>query len=300
MVEGRPRRVTVLGSLFLIGVSLSTARPAAADFATCVDANASAQGLQHQGKFTAARAQLRVCVDASCPDVVRTDCAQRQEELERLQPTIVFDVQDSAHQDVVQVDISVDGQKVADKVDGLALRVDPGVHTFSFEAPGHVVTTTELVIHEGEKLRTARVVLIEPAAGPPPAALGPAPSSSGHKQRVAGVVTGAVGVAGVALGSVFGLLASSALSKSRTECSSPTMCPQHPGAVSDYQNASTDGTVSTVGFIAGAVLVGGGVTLFLTARSAAPARSALGSTPTLALAPSVDARAAALWLLGTF
>jgi hypothetical protein len=267
-----------------------------------VDANAAAQGLQHQGKFTAARAQLRVCVDPSCPDIVRTDCAQRQEELERLQPTIVFDVQDTAHHDVVQVDISVDGQKVADKVDGLALRVDPGVHTFSFEAPGHIVTTTELVIHEGEKLRTERIFLTEPPAGTPsgPAPLGLAPSASGRNQRVAGVVTGAVGVAGVAIGSVFGLLASSALSKSRNECASATICTQHSAAVSNYQSASTDGTVSTVGFIAGAVLVGGGVTLFLTARSTAPARSALGSAPTLALAPSVDARAAALWLLGTF
>ena len=69
---------------------LCVSPPAAADFAQCADATAAAQVLQREGRFTAARGQLRLCVDTSCPGVVRADCAQRQEELERLQPTIIW------------------------------------------------------------------------------------------------------------------------------------------------------------------------------------------------------------------
>jgi len=303
MIEGVQRRARAVGWLVLGG--LCVAPSAAADFAQCADANASAQVLQRAGKFTAARVELRKCVDASCPDVVRADCAQRQEELERLQPTILFDVKDPGHHDVIQVSISIDGQKVADKVDGLAIRVDPGPHSFSFGAPGHPVTTAEFVIHEGEKLRNERIVLVEPADGAPPAVpvVAPPPGSAWNTQRVAAVVGGAVGVAGVAVGAIFGIMASSALSKSKTECASaaPGGCSNHGAAVSDYQSASTDGTVSTAAFIAGGVLVAAGVTLFFTAPSRTPAApAALRPAPTLAIVPAVDAHTATLWLQGTF
>jgi hypothetical protein len=302
MAHGFLRRGAVLGSWVLLGLSVS--RPAGADFTKCADADASAQALQHEGKLTAARVQLRACVDPSCPDVIRTDCAQRQEEIERLQPTVLFDIKDEAHHDVVQVGISLDGQKVADQVNGLGIPVDPGVHTFTFASPGHPVTSAQFVIREGEKLRKETIVLLEPAGAPPPPPPAPLaleqPRSSGHTLKVVAVVGGGVGVVGVALGSIFGLMASSALSKSRTECESAGACSDHAVAVNDYQSATTYGTSSTVAFIAGGALLAGGVTLFFTAPSSAPSPSALRPAPTFAIVPRVDARTGVLLLRGSF
>jgi hypothetical protein len=302
MSSGLLRRQAAFGSWILLALSVS--RPAAADFTKCADADASAQALQHEGKLAAARVQLRACVDPSCPDVIRTDCAQRQEEIERLQPTVLFDIKDEGHHDVVQVSISLDGQKVADQVNGLGIPVDPGVHTFTFASPGHPITSAQFVIHEGEKLRKEPIVLVEPAGAPPPP-VPPAPlvleppRSSGHTLKVVAITSGGVGIVGIAMGSIFGLLASSALSKSKAECESSAACSDHGAAVSEYQNATTYGTVSTVAFIAGGALLAGGVTLFFTAPSSAPS-SALRSAPAFAIAPGVDARSGVLLLRGSF
>jgi hypothetical protein len=300
----------VAGSLAL--AALAWTHPAAADFTKyqCVDANVAAQSLEHAGKFTGARAQLTVCADASCPEVVRTDCALRQEDLERRQPTLVFDVRDEAQHDLVQVSVWMDGQKIADRSDGIAIPVDPGAHTFAFQAPGHPGTSVALVIREGEKQRTERVVLVEPAGAVPvplaaPVTTTPPPASPqgdhGRLQRTLGISAGAVGLSGIVAGSVLGLLASSALSKSRTECASSASCADHGQAVTNYQTATSEGAGSTAAFIAGGVFLAGGVTLFFTAftpRSTAPTATAPGAS--LALVPGVELHGGALLLQGTF
>ena len=43
--------------------------------AECIQANTDAQDARRDGKFADSRAQLRKCADASCPGIVRDDCA---------------------------------------------------------------------------------------------------------------------------------------------------------------------------------------------------------------------------------
>jgi hypothetical protein len=57
----------------------------------------------------------------------------------------------------------------------------------------------------------------------------------------------------------------------------------------------TDGAISTVGFIAGGVLLAGGVTLFFTAASGAERPSARAS-----LAPTFDSHGAGMAFAGRF
>lgn len=275
--------------------------------AQCAKANADGQALQLEGKLTAARAQLVACGDPSCPAIVRDDCAQRLNELERLQPTIVFDVKDATGVDVSAVSVTVDGQSLTDKLGGLALRVDPGEHTFVFTAAGHPAATRTFVLKEGEKDRQERIVLgasemapVVPTPAPPPATPAATPPAETTPQgmstmKILGLTAGGLGVAGVAVGSVFGVLTLSAASQQKTDCGSASSCSSHAQALSDHSAASTDGTVSTVSFVAGGVLLAVGAVLFLAAPSSSP-------TPTsgLVVVPGVGPGGGALSVLGEF
>jgi len=125
----------------------------------CVDANTKAQSLRRSRKLVAARAQLAICADPRCPAMVRDDCTQRVDELEKVQPTIVFDAKDGAGNDLSDVRVSMDGKPFVGKLDGTALAVDPGPHAFTFEVTGQPIVTRGFVLKEGEKLRRERIVI---------------------------------------------------------------------------------------------------------------------------------------------
>jgi hypothetical protein len=256
----------------------------------CVDSNAMAQSLRRQGRFAEARDRLRICVDAACPSLVRDDCTERLDELDRAQPTVVLNVKDSDGNDVIGVKLTVDGRVVAERLAGSAILLDPGAHTFVFEAAGWQPLSRRFVLMEGEKDRRERVMLI--AAPPAAAPSGPtsptteptdgpeskAADSGGGlgTRRVAAIAAAGVGVASVVTGAVFGLSASAAYDDQKRNCSSPTDCPNHQQALSDHATMQTDGTWSTVAFVAGGALIAGGAWLFFTGgRSASPPPSAM-------------------------
>ncbi len=110
-----------------------------------------------------------------------------------------------------------------------------------------------------------------------------------------GWITGGVGVAGLALGTIFGIMAMG--DKNGAHCDASGAC--DPGKLSDANSAAT---ISTVGFIAGGVLVAGGVALVLFGPSGntASAAPASGAGTTLKLAPLVGARDAGLLLGGSW
>ena len=265
----------------------------------CVDANTKAQSLRRDGKFAAAREQLTLCIDRSCPGIVRDDCTQRLDELERAQPTVVFDAKSAVGEDVVLVHVAVDGVRLADVLDGRALGVDPGQHVFTFEVPGQAPTTYRFVLKEGEKDRRERIVL---AGAPEPAASVTAPKAPepprGQTQRVAGLVLGAAGLAGIGVGAVFGLLTIHDWSSSKSECST-TSCTNanYQAAVSDHDRAETSSTIATAGFIAGGVLLATGVVAWLTSPSTG-AESA--PTASVRLAPALGPGLAGFAVTGRF
>jgi len=288
--------------------------PAIADMTKdqCIDANTQAQSLRRQGRLETARVQLQRCGDPACPVLLRDDCTRMTDELERAQPTILFDAKDGAGHDLVAVKVTVDGQPLADKLGGTALRVDPGVHAFTFTAEGQPSVTQTFVLKEGEKERRERIVI-----GPPPGATAPVPapvpagaplpgtalpstppdSSGGGMggRKILGLSVAGAGVAGIAVGSVFGLLTASAANQQKTDCASPTSCAHVGQATSDHSTAQTDGAISTVAFIAGgALLVGGAVLFFTGGRSSEPATSAL------VVAPGAGPGGGGVLLRGTF
>ena len=170
--------------LALITLATSTAallpRAARADApskAECVASHAESQRLRREGKLRAARDQLLVCANPACPQPVTVECVPWLGEVERAIPTVVFEARLADGSDAVDVTVSVDGVKVAEKLEGRALPVDPGAHLVRFESAtaAHPIER-RVVIAEGEKTRVVRAdfapaALLEPV--PPPA-----PSSS--------------------------------------------------------------------------------------------------------------------------
>jgi hypothetical protein len=252
--------------------------PAAAGVSAdqCIDANAAGQSLRRDGKFAQARAKLTICTDPACPQIIRSDCAQRIDELDRAQPTLVFDAKDVDGNDVLSVRVGSDGHVLTEKMTGVALAIDPGEHVFTFEAPGRPTVTRTFLVKEGDKDRRERVVFAG-AQMPPGVATaqvsmsaGPETGASGGgmgTQRVVGIVIGAAGLAGLAVSGVFGSLAWAAGNAQKNDCASSTSCQNRDTAVSDHQTATNDGAVSTVAFIAGGALLVTGAVIFLTGGS---------------------------------
>ncbi len=247
----------------------------------CASANEGAQSSRKEGKLRAARAQLLVCAAKSCPQVVRDDCAERLNDLDAATPSIVFTAKGANDADVTNVRVTMDGLPFADRLDGSAINVDPGMHTFELRADGYPPATTKLVIREGAKRRQEVVSLAVPPAKPPaPLAAsktGPSvalePPPSGGAQRTAAFVLGGVGMVGLGLGAFFGLRARATYNDASSHCPTSSSCDDR--GVTGGRDAHTEATVSTIAFAAGGTLLAGGVILYLTA----PRQGAVGLQP---------------------
>ena len=262
----------------------------------CVDANGRGQQFRRENKLSAARTEFRTCASPSCPAIVRDDCARRLDELDKVQPTIVFELKDAAGSDVSGVKVTVDGKPLTDRLDGAALPVDMGEHVFGFEVPDQPQFTRTLIIAEGEKLRHERIALggagapgstplLPPrsssneASAPSAAVTGSSTSEpviaggATRTQKTLGLVAAGAGIAAAALGAVFAGIASSQWTTAQRECPAYSECV--PSAVAERDGAARSATVSTVSFIAGGILFATGMTLFLTAPKANRASVAL-------------------------
>jgi hypothetical protein len=180
--------------------------------------------------------------------------------------------------DVPGLVVKRDGETVGRPGWGTPIPVDPGPHSIEASAPGRRSWQSQAVV-EGPAAKASIEVppLLEDKSAPVPAPPGPAaplpaatpaappPSSPGSTQRVLGVVTGVVGLGGIAVGSVFGLIAKGHQSDAGPHCNG-TVC--DTSGLSDLSDARSAATVSTIGFIAGGAVLAGGVVLYLVAPRA--------------------------------
>ncbi len=179
----------------------------------------------------------------------------------------------------------------------VALPVDPGAHVITVTAPGRDSKTTTITLREGE----ARTFLAEP--GPPAAnananadanANASANANANATFRTVGLITGAVGVVSLGVGSVFGAMAIGKKSTVDTDCG-PRGCTQ-PG-VDAAHAGRTDAIASDITFVAGGALVALGTVLFLTHL---PAHGTANGSTGLVTSPLVLARGGGLALGGDF
>jgi hypothetical protein len=182
------------------------------------------------------------------------------------------------------LEVRQDGDLVGKAVWGSPIPVDPGEHKISATAPG--AKPREVVVTVGGKGQTATVSLPPIEYLPATVATPTTPSTpdsttptteqkspttdtsrswfSSH-QRVVGVVVGAIGVAGIGVGSAFGLTAKSTYDKSDAHCNGDHC---DPTGHDFRQSAFSKAEVSDIAFGVGGAALVGGVVLFLTAPKA--------------------------------
>jgi hypothetical protein len=262
-----------------LGHAAEAAAPTTADCLLASDASLRSEG-EHQ--LRAERAQLLTCAAATCPTDIRKECIRRVEEVNAAIPTITFEARDAEGNDISAVTVTMDGEALVERLDGVAIAIDPGDHAFTFQAEGHATARKRFVIREGEKDRR-EAITFAPTSPPPVAATEapvrapPVPASEARAveagpgpQAVVGIVVLSAGVVGLGVGTALGLLAKSRRDDAQRAC--PDRCVDQSG-VDMWADASTMGDLSTVAFIAGGAAVVGGAVLWLTAG-----RGSSGST----------------------
>ena len=183
-----------------------------------------------------------------------------------------------------EVELSIDNASVASGLIGVERPLDPGPHEIVARR-GSSSERKSLTLAEGDMqsvtLSFASPNVAVPAAAEQasstPAETAPAPKARDQAQRTAGWIGIGVGGAGLALGAVTGILVGTKYSDLKDKCGSDHVCdPAQGDDVSSYQSLRT---VSTVGFVAGGVLLATGVTLLLTSPKAESATVGVWLSP---------------------
>lgn len=249
----------------------------------CLEAHTQAQLFRGQGKLRQALEQMTVCARSECPELARVDCTEWLAQVQRDMPSVVLGAKDSQGHDLIDVQVSMDGQPMTARLDGLAQPVDPGVHTFRFEKRGWPPVEQRVVLRAGEQNRVVSAVLSPPAPPPPP------PDSTTW-QRIQNAPVSAKILAGVgAVGLVgFGVFAATGLSKESDLDACKPACPEDDVSSVRSRYLAAD-------IFLGVGLVSLGTATYLTLRSPKEqARPAPAKTLSLDVAPHAQGMAASL------
>jgi hypothetical protein len=253
-------RASLLASTLSLAMFAGEPAARADEKQVCVAASERAQQLKSAGKLSDAREQLLVCSRAECPKLIQQDCTQWMSEVLGSLPSVVPGAKDKKGRDVVDVRVSVDGKVAAETLDGKAIVLDPGVHTFRFETKGAPAVEEQVVVKPGQKDRIVTVTFaVGEESSPKPSGPAAADSSSSSPPYAAYVV-GGLGLVALGAALVVDLGASSDARKLRDTCA--PSCAK--GDVDDVQSRYTIAGV-TAGI--GGALVITGVVLFILNRS---------------------------------
>ncbi len=268
MPLSRPRLASVLAA---VAAATLLPAPAAADAPTkqeCVIANESAQDLQRSGRLLQARLQLLTCAASACPGAVRQDCADRLQAVGQALPTVVLIPRDAGGADASAAALAIDGVAQTVPLDGTAIAVDPGPHTFTVALAGRSTVSLSLSLKEGERVR--REVVFKASVAPSTPGEGQtdvstvssramAEGNARTMHRIAWSALGA-GAAGVVLGTAFGFLALAKKAALGRECDG-TECP--PGSEGDIEAMHVNAVACNISFALGLLgLAGGGAILY--------------------------------------
>jgi hypothetical protein len=271
----RLRGALALAALF-VGVT-SAGKPARADGPTtgdCLTANETSLTLRNRYELRAARAQLLICSAESCPADIRNECIRGVGDVNQAMPTIVFEARDAQGRSLLAVSVKMDGEPLARRLEGTALSIDPGQHTFAFEVAGQRPLEKQLLILEGEKDRRERVVF-DDVGRPAPAAASQleerasagSPIATARARlgapRLVSLALAGVGAAGLAVGTGFAFVAISRRDTAQAAC--PDRCADWSG-VDLWNRARAAGDVATVGFLVGAAGLASGLALWFIAK----------------------------------
>ncbi len=228
------------------------------------------------GAFLDAEAGARLVGNTAREQAAR----ERSRALEPRLPRIVYQV--GAR--VEGLEIRRDGVIVGYPQWGAPIPIDPGSHTISVTAPGYKPWSTQITARESTPPVTLVIPELQPAEAPRPEPREPLPppvrETGLGTQRTLALVAGGVGVAGVVVGSIYGLKSSAKHSDAEPYCYSDGGCWDDRG-YDAMEEAVAAGNVSTAAFIVGGLGLAAGAVLWFTAPSAdaSSGQTALGVGP---------------------
>lgn len=179
------------------------------------------------------------------------------------------------------VQVARDGKPMDAAEFGIAIPVDPGSHHVTARAEGKREWSTSITIKpDGDRVQVTVPILPDESqqsadrtyprqASAAGSARGDRRSSSGlGVQRTVALAVGGLGVAGLVVGSVYGLTAKSQWDRALDTCDSPNDCT--PRGVALGEDAKVSATLSTVGFAVGLAGLATGAVLWFTADEESP------------------------------
>jgi len=258
---------SAIGAVIVLA-SLASAGRSQADSA-CIAAYEQTQTLRKDGRPLAAKAQAAICAREACPALLTKDCNKWLAELEGIIPSVILDPRAPNGGLRADVRVKLDGVALAERIDGKSIALEPGSHTFVFEADGAVAVERTLVLRDGDRNKKLTVTMA------------PAPAVAVVERPVPlGVwVFGGVAVAALATSAVFAI--DGLGKKSDLEACKPRCAPD------DVDAMSTRFTFADVAFGAGVMAGAAAVYLVLTRPTvevSGPARAGTASTRPVAFA----------------
>lgn len=245
----------------------ATAAPARAD-APEVCATTAEHALEHQesARYVTALEEYQACAVDSCPRIVREDCRKGIQEVKRRAPRLFVRVRDAAGADVLDAEVTLDGQRVSVEERTRGRLVDPGVHAVKVGGKAAAKVERSVMVTAGDRERTVEVVLEPvqvtppgPSSPPPaPAPTRPLPERKTSRDPTLALVVGGLGVSVLAASGIVGANALSEYRGLETRCGSA--CSPDEVASVDKKIVVTDVLIGT-----GIVALGAALVLWLTA-----------------------------------
>ena len=229
---------------------------------------------EHIGKLASAWGLFREAIElATKARDKRRDYAQQQADaLEPRLPRLTISVSEPPRAGLI---VMRDGAAVDVGALGVALYVDPGPHAITASAPGFEAVTQTVTLVEGKAETLAIPALV---AKPVRATASPQSPAEGHAETSERVISptrkyvaltvGAVGVASIGVGLVFGGKANSAYHDARALCGANLVC-----GTDDYargqqliRDTRSQATIATVLVAVGGAAIVTGAVVWLTGR----------------------------------
>jgi len=185
-----------LSGVTLVALVIGHAETSGADPAACITASERGQSLTLAHHPVAAQAEYVKCAAEACPGPIAKDCAERLARGEASIASIVPMAQGAA--DVGAARVLMDGELLAAHIDGRAIAVDPGPHTFRFELGDGRATDMKVIVEEGVRAKPVSVAF-PPRTSEPPSPVRHRPLSPWA------YVLGGVGLAAIGVGAGFGV-----------------------------------------------------------------------------------------------
>jgi hypothetical protein len=286
--------------------------------ADCLTASLASLKLGNEHKVRQERAQLLVCAADSCPADIRKECVRRVDEVNAAVPTIIFGARDLNGNDLSQVKVTMDDEVLAERLEGTALSIDPGAHTFVFETAGLPRVEKHYVIQQAQKDRRETIVFGVAASGEPPpppnddprkpvqrptgedSSSPPASDSGASTKRIVGYSLIGLGAVGIGVAVAEQVTALGRASDSNTAAASSSAAVRATARPIHDQAAQAQ-TYAIVLGAAGVVAIGGGLFLVLTAQPSSSTTAAKNAaTATWRVVPEIGPQSAGLTVAGTF